>query len=210
MCVCDNEQHSGKTNPQKKKASTILTTEQTIAAVQAAPYRAQTLPLEAVLSLPVPALEGGQGLLAFFWCSAGGPILNRTISVPYCRTLADPNKSDTAQSLRFQAVEPRDLGIDLPRTANLGKPTIGGSIPAAEMKQTRTDFYRATDTVLALYARLALSPNAFPSEQEREELFNYREAFHRLAVVALLPAYRALSPHFFAWMEVVLGPRTEP
>lgn len=175
-----------------------MTTEQTIAAIQAAPYRAQTLPLEAVLSLPVPALEGGQGLLAFFWCSVGGPLQNRTVSVPFCRTVADPRDRN---ALVFEPVEPYELGIDLPRAATLGKPTIGGSIPNAEMKQARASFYSATDQMQEYYACWMLSPNAVPSECERVLLSDYRDAFHRLAVIALLPAYRALSPDFFAWLE---------
>ena len=155
------------------------------------------------MSLPVPTLEGGQARLVFFWCSVGGPIQNRTMSVPYCRTLASP---DALEDLRFLPVQPRDLGIDLPQNASLGKPTIGGSVPAAEMKQVRGDFYRATDQMLEIYARTATSPNAYPDEDERAVMAAYRAAFRRLAVVALLPAYRALSPHFFAWMDVVLGP----
>lgn len=180
----------------------MSSTEQTIAAVNAAPYRFQTLPLEAVLSLPVPALQGRQALLAFFWCSVGGPIQNRTISVPFCRTLADPA---SLGSIRFLPATARELGIDLPANAALGKPTIGGSVAAAERKQVQGDFYRAMDRILVLYARAAASPNAFPDETERAELAAYREAFHRLAVTALLPAYRALSPHFFAWMDAVLA-----
>ena len=191
------------------KAAAGRTTEQVVAAIQAAPYRAQALPLEAVLSLPVPALEGGRALLAFFWYSAGGPVQNRTVSTPYCRTLADPDSLEAAQGIRFQMVEPRALGIDLPGTGAFGKPTIGGSVPAAEMKQVRADFYRATDGALALYARSALAPHALPGEDERQELAAYRAAFHRLAVVALLPAYQALSPHFFAWLAAVPEPRAE-
>lgn len=182
-----------------------MTTEQTIAAIQAAPYRAQTLPLEAVLSLPVPVLEGSQVLLAFFWCSMGGPIQNRTVSTPYCRTVAD---LQDPSGLVFQPVEPHELGVEVPRTAAFGKTNIGGSIPAAEMKQTRADFYSATDRILALYARTTASPNLFLDERELAETAAYREAFHRLAVVALLPVYLALSPGFFAWLDGVLGPRT--
>jgi hypothetical protein len=63
---------------------------------------------------------------------------------------------------------------------------------------------------LEIYARTAASPNAYPDAGERAEMTAYREAFRRLAVVVLRPAYRALSPHFFAWMDAVLGPEAEP
>ena len=179
---------------------------QVVAAIQAAPYRAQALPLEAVLSLPV--LEAGWARLAFCWYSVGGPVQNRTISAPYCRTLADPDSGGASQHLIFQPIEPQALGIELPRTATLGKPTIGGRIPTAALKQARADFYRATDGVLALYVRAVLSPNAFSDEDERAALAAYREAFLRLAVVALLPAYPALSPHFFTWVDAVLDSST--
>ncbi len=182
----------------------MSSTEQVVAAIQASSYRRNSLPIEAVASLPVPTLEEGKVLLAFFWCSVGGPIQNRTISAPYCRTLAAP---DALGDIRFLPVQPRDLGIPLPRNAPLGKPTIGGSVPAAEMKQVRADFYQVTDRIMETYARAATSPNAFPDESERAEMIAYRAAFRRLAVVVLLPAYRALSPHFFAWMDAVLGPQ---
>ena len=181
----------------------MSSTEQAAEAIQATPYRSTTLPLEAAASLPVPLLENGKVMLAFFWCSFGGPLLNRTVSAPYCRTIADP---EHLEHIRFQSVHPRELGIDVPQVASLGKPTIGGSVSSAEMKQVRADFYQATDTVRVLYARMATSPNSFPSENERANLLAYRAAFLRLAIVVLLPAYRALSPHFFAWMDAVLEP----
>ncbi len=181
----------------------MSSTQQAVDAIQATPYRSNTLPLEAAASLPIPLLENGQVVLAFFWCSFGGPILNRTVSAPYCRTIADPAH---LEDIRFQSVHPRDFGINIPQVASLGKPTIGGSISSAEMKQVRADFYQATDTIRVLYARMATSPNTFPSENERAKLLAYRSQFHRLAIVVLLPAYRALSPHFFAWLDAVLGP----
>ena len=181
----------------------MSSTQQVVEAIQVTPYRSNTLPLEATASLPISLLENDQVVLAFFWCSFGGPILNRTVSAPYCRTIADP---EHLERIRFQTVHPRELGIDVPQVASLGKPTIGGSISSAEMKQVRADFYYATDTMRVLYARMATSPNTFPSENERAKMLAYRNVFHRLAIVVLLPAYHALSPHFFAWLDVVLGP----
>jgi len=181
----------------------MSSTKQVVDAIQAMPYRSATLPLEAGESLPIPLLENGKVVLAFFWCSFGGPIQNRTVSAPYCRTVADP---ENLKDIRFQSIHPRDLGIDIPQIASLGKPAIGGSVPAAEVDRVWADFYQATDTIRVLYARMATTPNAFPNESERAKLLAYRNLFHRLAIVVLLPAYRALSPHFFAWMDAVLEP----
>lgn len=182
---------------------TRYTTEQVIRAVEQNPQRWQHVTREAALSLPVPLLRAGQEGLAFFWYPVGGPIQNRVVGAPTFCVQASLSLLD---DVTFLSAESVDLGLGIASGQPLGKPTIGGGVPASEMKKVRGDFYLATDQVLALYARSAAIPNAFPDECERSELTAYREAFRRLAVVVLLPAYRALSPHFFAWMDAVLGP----
>ena len=178
-------------------------TEQVIQAVEQHPQRWKNVTRESALSLPVPLWHEGQEGLAFFWYPVGGPIQSRTIMAPTYRVQASLHQLD---DITFVPIGPTDLGLDVASGQPLGKPTIGGGIPHAEMKQVRADFYQATDRIMAIYARTATTPNAFPDEAERTEMAAYRKTFRRLAVVVLLPAYRALSPHFFAWMDVVLGP----
>ncbi len=182
---------------------TRYTTEQIIRAVEQHPQRWQDVTRESALSLPVPVLSDGQAGLAFFWYPVGGPIQNRTVGVPTHRVQAGLSQLD---GITFLPTGSAEMGLGIGSGQPLGKPTIGGGIPPVEMKQVRGDLYRATDQMLEIYARTATAPNAYPDEAERAAMAAYRAAFRRLAVVVLLPAYRALSPHFFAWMDAVLGP----
>lgn len=179
------------------------TTEQIIQAVEQHPQRWQKVTREAALSLPVPVLSAGQAGLAFFWYPVGGPIQSRVVGAPTYRVLAGLSQLD---SITFLPTDSAQMGLGVASGQPLGKPTIGGGVPPAEMKQVRADLYRTTDRMLEIYARAAASPNVYPDEDERAEMAAYRAAFRRLAVVVLLPAYRALSPHSFAWMDVILGP----
>ena len=45
-----------------------------------------------------------------------------------------------------------------------------------------------------------------PLGDGREEALRLRNLFFRLAVVALLPAYRSLNPEFFAWLGQAAHP----
>ena len=164
-------------------------TARALAAVHSCVQRA-SLPREAFLSLPVPIIRGQRPHLVFFWASQGGPANRRTDSAPYARTTVDPEHPECVD---FERLGPGALGIAA--DASL-KTTTGGSIAAGERKAVLDDFYALTDSVMALYASrsTAMGPEA------KALLDRYWREFDRLAVIALLPAYRALNPHFFEWL----------
>ena len=64
------------------------------------------------------------------------------------------------------------------------------------MKALRAELYKTVDSLLGL--ALAAAP---PQGEEREAAARLRGLYSRLAIVTLLPAYRSLSPEFFAWLD---------
>ena len=167
-------------------------TARAVRAVEANAQRA-TLPREAFLSLPVPIVFAQQPHLVFFWASQGGPANRRTVSAPYARTRVDPEHPEGAV---FERLEARTFGFAA--DASL-RPTIGGSVGAGERRAVWSRFYAMTDAVLALYAGEAKAIDTAAAGL----LDAYRLLFDRIAVIALLPAYKALSPHFFDWLEAL-------
>ena len=170
-------------------------TARAIAAVHSNAQRA-SLPREAFLSLPLPIIHEQRPHLVCFWASQGGPANRRTDSAPYVRTTIDPEHLERAD---FERLAPGAL--DIAADASL-KPTIGGSVAAGERQAVMDDFYVMTDAVMALYA----SKSAAIGLDAKALLDRYWLQFDRLAVIALLPAYRALNPHFFEWLASLAEP----
>ena len=178
-------------------------TARVVRAVEAAPGR-RMLPLEAALSLPVPSLRNGCALLTFFWVSHGGPANARGVSAPYCRVIVDPRHPDDAT---FERVAPGSLGVrdtDAPF-----RPTIGEGIAAGARKARVAAFHALGDRMLVCYALHADRPEQAASGS-LDLLMSYRHSFEKLAITALRPAYLALSPAFFSWLDAATSPAVPP
>lgn len=151
------------------------------------------LPIEASLSLPLPWMEESRFGLAFFWASQGGPSSARFLSAPYCRTIVDPCRPT---EMTFESLDPGSLGI--PADAARLSPRVGVGLAAVDRKARRTQFEDLTDQVAVLFVN-----RADPSPIDvQATLASYRDAFEALSVIALRPAYRALSPQLFEWLEL--------
>lgn len=172
---------------------TRYTTEQVAEAVSRRPERLQKITLESALSLPVPTGGLGQEELAFFWYPVGGPVQNRTIGIPKFRVIASLSRLDDIQ---FLPVTPEEMGLSAPPGTRLGKPTIGGLVGPGELTPLKTELYGMLDAVMDLALAAAPVPDA-----DKAAVANLSALYRRLSVIVLLPAYRALNPAFFAWLE---------
>ncbi len=162
-------------------------------AVSKHPERWQKVTRESALSLPVPQGGPGQEQLAFFWYPVGGPVQDRTVGIPTFRVTASLSRLDDIQ---FQPVTPEELGFSAPPGARLGKPTIGGLVGPGELTPLKAELYSTLDGVLDL----ALAGAPVP-EADKAAAARLSALYRRLAVILLLPAYRALNPAFFDWLE---------
>ena len=174
-----------------------LTTYEAIERLNADPQRWEHVTRESAHSLPVPIVRPDGIALAFFWYPVGGPAMNRFVVAPTWRTeisLVAPDQ------IRFAPVQPWELGLDVEPKTQLGKPTIGGSIPTVEMKALRAELYQLIDEIIQFY----LKPHPELSEVEKEHARRFHALFHRMAIVLLLPAYRSLNPDFFTWLDQIV------
>lgn len=172
---------------------TRYTTAEVVEAVTKHPERLRKITRESALSLPVPTGSPGQEELAFFWYPVGGPVQSRTVGIPKFRVTASLNRLDDIQ---FLPVTPEELGLSASPGTRLGKPTIGGLVGPGELTPLKAELYRTLDGVL----NFALAAAPVP-EADKEAVANLSALYLRLAVVVLLPAYRALNPAFFNWLE---------
>jgi len=172
---------------------TRYTTAQVVEAVRQHPHRWEKVTRESALSLPVPAGAPGDEMLTFFWFPAGGPVNNQTVGAPTFRVLASLNRLD---DITFLPAGPADSGTGVAPATPLGTPRIGGPVTQGEMKTLDAELYGALDSLLDL--ALTGTP---PRGDEAATASRLYALYRRLSVVVLLPAYRALNPVFFAWLE---------
>lgn len=186
--------HDGpESNAINERLMATLATQRIVERVDAERQRTR-IPREGSLSLPIPSIERGRLHLAFFWASQGGPANARRMSAPYCRMSVDPSGPNLLVNCEW--LDRGTLGI--PGSAVPLSPRVGAGLQADERKALRARFDEMTDRVAARYGEHPVSPDVDPDGS----LAAYREAFLALSVIALRPAYRALSPSFFDWVRL--------
>jgi hypothetical protein len=172
---------------------TRYTTAEVAEAVSQHPERWRKVTRESALSLPVPLGSPGQEELAFFWYPVGGPVQNRVVGAPTFRVLASLTRLD---DITFLPVGTDSLGLGVTPGTALGKPTIGGPVASGEIQTLKAELFTTLDFVLDLALAAAPVPDA-----DKAAVANLSALYHRLSVIVLLPAYRALNPTFFTWLE---------
>ncbi|WP_223652623.1 hypothetical protein [Hymenobacter psoromatis] len=172
---------------------TRYTTAEVIEAVNKHPERLRKVTRESALSLPVPLGSPGQEQLTFFWYIAGGPPNKRTAGAPTFRVTASLNQLD---DITFLPIQPDDTRLGAAPATLLGDSRIGGPVPAGTMPTLRSDLFMTLDSVLDL----ALTAGPVP-DANKAAVAHLNELYRQLSVLVLLPAYRALNPSFFAWLE---------
>lgn len=161
------------------------------------PAYARAIPLEAALSLPLPAVHRGKVYLYFFAYRVERP------------TSSEPQTSLTRVLARFcmdyetgRVVEYLDMGLELnrsyvsparerqetPRTASEG-------LAARDIVAHEDRFFEVTDSILRLVGRMDLVP------EEREVVKEYRRLVDLLIHPDVLSLFRGVSPHFWDWCD---------
>ncbi len=172
---------------------TRYTTAQVVEAVGQHPERWAKVTRESSLSLPVPLGSPGQEELAFFWYPAGGPANKRVVRAPTFRVTASLNRLD---SILFLPIAPEDTRLGAAPATPLGDLRVGGPVPPGTMQTLKSELFITLDAVLDFALVAAPVPDA-----DKAAVADLSALYRRLAVIVLLPAYRALNPAFFTWME---------
>lgn len=172
---------------------TRYTTAEVVEAVTKHPERLRQITRESSLSLPVPTGSPGQEELALFWYPAGGPANRMIAGAPTFRVLASLSRLDDIQ---FLPLAPDDTRLGAVPATPLGDLRVGGPVGPGELRPLQAELYGTLDAVLDLALTAAPVPDA-----DKEAAANLSALYRRLAVIVLLPAYRALNPSFFAWLE---------
>lgn len=162
------------------------------------------MPMSSSISLPVPELKEDKIILNFFLYLFPGPLNNKKVLPPFSRVqVALCQPEDT---IEFFSVEPQDLNINVFPMTELG--SIQKDLPytSEEEVEKRVDeylqkesiFHDAVDHLMKIYPKSI----AILTEEENLSIKTYRDYFYaKEEVEFLLPAYQALNPHFFNWID---------
>jgi hypothetical protein len=163
------------------------------------------------LSCPIPLkLEGGMHL-SFFLYKTSGIQNNNFLKPPFCRVLST---IDSYKEIQFLMSKPQDFNIDSPSDTPLVdldltprfRPYKGYSSSESNFLTWKDPLYELIDKILLLYS---CDQNQL-TENDKKSVQEYLEIFSCLIEPSFLPAYRSLNPHFFDWLEAVIGEKIEP
>jgi hypothetical protein len=167
----------------------------------------QAIPYSTVVSLPVLVDRGNQVFLSFFLYLTPGPLSNKKVLPPLSRVEVFIGQEEN--SIKFSLVEPKDLNLNVPPMTELGCVQRDLSYRSNEEESEkryqiyhfeRQKFYMSIDTLLRIYPK----PTETLSEVEKLEINVYKDYFYAQEEVKFLfPAYQALNPHFFDWINSV-------
>jgi hypothetical protein len=172
---------------------------------------ATEMAMSTMLSRPIPLSIEGKMHLSFFLFNITGPYRERCLRAPFCRALSP---MDTYLKVQFEMAEPPSFNIIVSPRASLGDPEVicwhksfKGAPPTGEnITIWREQLLDIVDELLKVYPR---DPEQL-TDNEKELVKTYIELFGSLIEQPLLPAYRSLNPHFFDWLESVIGEKVDP
>lgn len=164
-----------------------------IEAIDDHPLRWEVITLESALSLPTLSTKSTHTYIEFFFYSVGSPIDNRQIWPPYYRVISPLNEPE---NIEYQPIQPNELGIAISPDEPLGAEILDNQTRDEYEAQLKT-LYILTDQLTEIYPK-ALETQ---SETERQIIEDFRQHFHQIIQQPLLPAYKALNPEFFQWLE---------
>lgn len=184
------------------------TTDGVVSAIKSQIYEnKKTIPNSAVVSLPVLIDRGNQVLLSFFLYFIPGPFSNKKVLPPFSRVEVFIGQSEN--SIKFSFIEPKDLNLYVPPRTELGcvQRDLSYLSDEKEIKKRyqishseTQKFHSSVDDLLKIYPKSIETL----SEEEKLEIKVYKDYFYAQDEVKfLLPAYQALNPHFFDWIDSV-------
>jgi hypothetical protein len=163
-----------------------------IDAIDEHPLRWEAITLESVLSLPTLTTQNNQTHVEFFFYPVGGPIDNRQVWAPYYRVTSSVN---APYDIQYQPIQPDELN-NIPTESPLGDGNLKISSRAEYDAQLHT-LYTLTGQLIGLYPK----PVETLNETEQQAIADYRQHFNQLVQQPVLPAYLALNPTFFHWLD---------
>jgi hypothetical protein len=166
------------------------------------------LPMSAIISSPVPAQSEGEIYLEFFLYFKSGPFNNKKVLPPFSRVQVALGQAE--DMLEFVSIKPQDLNLNVEPKTELGCIRKAFSSTSEEeinkkvdeYLQKENEFFKSIDHLIKIY----LKPIEMLLEEEKLSVKTYRDYFYaKEEVEFLLPAYQALNPHFFEWIDSAIS-----
>ena len=147
------------------------------------------LPLESALSFPVPMIKGDVLMLeAFHYGVKPGGDPGKAIAMPPTARLIATFPQGRLLFFLHRTIA--ELFAGLPSSGELG-PLSSVWLSAQERKSEKKALFALYTPILAQYRG---------GSKDGTAARDFLAAFERIAGASLLPYYRALNPHFFAWL----------
>ena len=167
--------------------------------------------MSVVTSLPIPFLSKEEIYLSLFLYSITGFFEDRCLRAPFCKVVSP---MDTYQKIQFEMTEPQNFNLDVPPRESLGDPYIvrkykpfrNGPVSDENVSLWREKIVETMDQLVKVYPRSSQDL----SDEEREVVYFYFDLLVSVIEQPFLPAYRSLNPHFFSWLEEVVGCDIDP
>jgi hypothetical protein len=184
------------------KPKEIYTTSEIVTAVVA--KIGHDLPNSFTYSIPVIQEIKERKYLLFFIFSISGSYSNRKIYPPRFRVSCP---IDSLNELELEAIQPQTLNINAAAKEPLGQIENVSSLPTQAdieskfLPREEEKLNDAIDHLLMIYPK---TPQGL-IDVEKAYARTYQDIFNdRQTTKFLLPAYKALSPYFFDWLDNVL------
>lgn len=151
------------------------------------PLLDREIPLEAVLSYPIPVERKSELLLRFFVYSTGPSEGQRLINAPFARLTT----TEAGGIIEYVNRRWDDPFPGLPWEGTLG--LSAARVPAEAIRDRRKTLFAHYPQVVDVYPEK-------PSDEQRRVIEAFRRAFFDLTAGGLIPYYQALNPAFLAWL----------
>lgn len=164
-----------------------------------------------VISYPIPSNINGALQLSFFLFSRNKIDGFYHLMPPFTRIKSPINTYKEVEAINAC---PAKFNINAQSGESLGDINIvtrlrlfRDEVPCIDnVVRWRDELYLKMDQLLSIYPR---EPDTL-NEIEKDTVTTYFELFVSLIQPPFLPAYRSLNPHFFDWLEAVLGYEVDP
>ena len=189
----------------------LYTTAEITEAVRSATSDAGAL-VAAPISYPVPIILNEEPHLRFFIYVSNRIDGVYHLMAPFYKVESPIN---TYKEVKLTKAEPQDFNLNVQPRGSLGVSKIvnrvrsfRGELPYGydKVSSWTTQLYSTVDEILQIYPRSSETL----TEGEKDIVSTYFELFVSLIQPPFLPAYRSLNPHFFDWLESVLGYEVDP
>ena len=154
----------------------------------------KVLPVEAAETLPVLRRDPKEGLVVLIlYYREVGPPDKRVVKLPDHAIYLNPF---TGKVLRFWAIEPEELGIEVPLRP-VGGAGVSAEMPKMEFVEKRQRFLDISPAVWEAFVSEASNYPANVLAMIRD----YRSLFLQITKAEVAPYYVEAAPDFFRWLD---------